>query len=435
MNNGTKLMTAGVAAAATAGLVNRAHPAGSDVMRVGLLGCGGRGTGAAKHCLHADPGVELVAVADLFESKARGAVNGVKRDKPIADRVKVKDDMIFSGFDCYEKLAAADLDIILMATPPAFRPRQLMAAIKAGKHVFTEKPVAVDVVGCREIIEAARLADQKGLSIVAGTQRRHEFSRLETLKRIHDGQIGELVGGQCYWFGGGIWYRDNQPQDNISELEWQCHNWYHFTWISGDQVCEQHIHNIDMLNWGFNGPPKTITALGGRCWRDHSSQAKKVAQRYGSSDWKKYDGDIWDHLHAEFEYPNGARCLSLSGHGPGKYGVGEKIVGTKGTSDLNKKIDGENAWSYKGKNVNGQQQEHINMIQGIRKGELLNEGVRIAESTLTAIGARIAGYTGRTISWDWLMKKSQYSIVPPQEQLVAGEGIFHDVASGGEKLV
>jgi predicted dehydrogenase len=156
-----------------------------------------------------------------------------------------------------------------MATAPAFRGRQMMAAIKAGKHIFTEKPVATDVAGCKEVMEASKLAKEKGLAIVCGTQRRHEFSRMELMKRIHDGAIGELVGGQCYWYGGGIWFRG--AGDGMSELDWQCENWYHFTWLSGDQICEQHIHNIDVLNWCFNGPPARFMAVGGRLRKPQTS--------------------------------------------------------------------------------------------------------------------------------------------------------------------
>ena len=259
------------------------------------------------------------------------------------------------------------------------------------------------------------------------------------MKRIHEGAIGELVGGQCYWYGGGIWYRGVEA--GMSELEWQCHNWYHFTWLSGDQICEQHIHNIDVMNWCFDGPPKKFTAVGGRACRDYSSQAKEVAKFFHNGadvGWEKYNGDIWDHVFAEFEYANGARCLSFSGHSPGTGRSNEKIVGTKGVSDCNGRIldhQGGKVWEFQGEHVNGQQQEHIDLIQSIRAGKPLNDAQRIAESTLTAIGGRMAATTGRTFTWDWLLKASKNSLVPDPSQWKPGAGIFHPIATGADPLV
>jgi len=436
-----KKMTKAAGAVALAHTVaHRAHARGSAKMKVGLLGCGGRGNGALQHCLQADPGVEVIALADLFESQVRRTRDRFANNEKFQGRVKIDDDHLFWGFDCHEKLARCEADLLLMATAPAFRGRQMLAAVKAGKHIFTEKPVATDVAGCREVMEASKIAEDRGLAIVCGTQRRHEFSRVELMKRIHDGAIGELVGGQCYWYGGGIWFRGYR--EGMSELEWQCYNWYHFNWLSGDQICEQHIHNIDVLNWCFNGPPAKFTAVGGRGWRSYNDgqvkSAKDVCRKYnnGSEEgWEKYNGDIWDHIFAEFEYANGARCLSFSGHSPGTGRGGEKIVGTKGTSDCNGRISGENAWRYEGPNVNGQLQEHIDLIKSIRSGELLNEGQRIAESTLTAIGARIAAYTGRTFSWNWLLNASKQDLVPKQEDLRSGPGIFGPIPTGRDQLI
>jgi len=431
---------AGVAAGTAAVLAGMAHAQGSDKIKVGLLGCGGRGNGALQQSLQADPGVEVIALADLFEQKVRRTRDGLMRREQIKDRIKVADDHMYWGYDCHEKLAACEADLLLMATAPAFRGRQLMAAIKAGKHVFTEKPVGTDVAGCKEIMEASRLAKEKGLAIVCGTQRRHEFSRVELMKRLHDGAIGELVGGQCYWYGEGIWFRG--ASNGMSELDWQCENWYHFAWLSGDQICEQHIHNIDVMNWCFNGPPAQITAVGGRQWRssnqDQIKTAKEVCKKFNNGSeagWEKYNGDIWDHIYAEFEYPNGARCLSFSGHSPGTGRNGEKIVGTKGCSDCRIGISGDNAWKYEGEMVDGMVQEHVDLIQSIRKGQPLNEGQRIAESTLTAIGARIAAYTGQVVAWDWLMKESKQSLVPTQAELMAGKPLYHPVATGRDPLV
>lgn len=434
-----KILSSKTPGSVAAGLAvaRAAYAAGSDEIRVGLLGCGGRGSGAVKHCLMADPGVVVVALADLFPDKARHLRDSLLKDPKFKDRVRVPDDAIFGGFQCHEALAKTDTHLLLMATAPAFRPWQMMAAVQAGKHVFTEKPIATDVAGCRLFIEASRLAEQKKLAIVAGTQRRHEPNRVELMNRIHDGVIGELVGGQCYWYGSGIWYRGIKA--GMSEMEWQCENWYHFTWLSGDQVVEQHIHNIDILNWCFNGPPKKFTAVGGRGWRNYAEQAQSVAKALGKeAEWVKYNGDIWDHIVAEFEYPNGARCLSFCGHGPGTQRHGEKIVGTKGWSDCSgRAVDygGKTLWSYSGPSLNGMEQEHINLIRSIRAGQPLNEGVRIAESTLTAIGARIAAYTGKSFSWEWLLNASKNALVPEPSAWKPGPGLFHPIAMGADPLV
>ena len=403
----------------------------TDTIKVGVLGCGGRMSGAVRQNLNADPGVVIVAVADLFEGKAKGMANSLRNEAKYKDRIKIEPDHIFSGFDCHEKLAKCEADVLLMATAPAFRGQQMLAAVKAGKHIFTEKPVATDPEGCRQVMEAAKIAEEKKLAIVCGTQRRHEFSRVELMKRIHEGAIGELVAGQCYWYGEGIWYRGLEWP--MSELEWQCHNWYHFTWLSGDQICEQHIHNIDVMNWCFNGPPAKITAVGGRQCRDYSGQAKDVCKKLngGKLDgWEKYNGDIYCHIFAEFEYPNGARCISFSGHGPGQGRGGERLYGTKGTSDCSNSHSGDKPWRYQGAHSDPYDQEHIDLMKSIREGKPLNEGKRIAESTLTAIGARIAAYTGRTITWDWLLKTKKFDQVPKTETLKPGPGIFYPIPTG-----
>ncbi len=427
------------AAALVTGAMNTVHAAGSGIIKVGWLGCGGRGSGAIRQCLGADPGTEVIACADLFEHKAMSGREKLIADPKYKDRVKIKDDHIFHGFDCHEKLAQTECDLLVMATTPAFRGRQMLAALKAPKpkHIFTEKPIASDVAGCRLVMEAAKIATQKNRAIVCGTQRRHEFRRVETLKRIHAGAIGELLAGQCYWFGGGIWYRSDS--EGMSELEWQCHNWYHFTWLSGDQIVEQAIHDIDMMNWCFNGPPKKFMAVGGRQSRDYSEQAKEVCKKFNNgsdANWEKYNGNIWDHIFGEMEYANGARCTAFTGHGPGTgRPSAEKLIGSKGASDCTDTIKGENPWTYQGEQVNGQDQEHIDLIKSIRSGNLLNEGQRIAETTLTAIGLRTAAYTGKTISWDWLLNASKQDLVPPQGKLKPGPGHFEPISTGCDKLV
>ncbi len=434
----TTAAAGGLAALSLAGgTINLAHGASSGAIKIGLIGCGGRGTGAVGDSMKADPGIEVIAVCDAFTWRAEKAAKSFKNK--YKDRCKIDKDHIFAGYEAYKEIVKTDADIILMATPPGFRPFHLRACIEAGKNVFMEKPVAVDPVGARSVIESAKMADEKGLNITCGTQRRHEPARQALTAEIHAGKLGELVGGQCYWNGGGIWYRG--PKEGMTEMDWQCHNWYHWVWLCGDQICEQHIHNIDILNWCFGGPPKSFYAVGGRQCRDYSKQAKQASKALNDGDeskWKDYEGNIWDHIGTELEYPNGARCLSMGRHAPKSSNrVSEHIVGSKGVSDCRNRLvdhDGKELWKFTGKNHNGRTEEHAVMIRALRgKGERVNEGKRIAESTLTAIGGRMSAYTGRHFSWEWLLQKSKLSLVP--DTVESGKGLFRPVPTGHDELV
>ncbi len=397
-----------------------AATAGSDTLRVGVIGSGGRGRGAAINCLDSAPGVEIVAVGDLFQRQVDGAAAAIT--KHCADK-KLKAPTIqkFAGFDNYEKVLAAGVDMVILAAPPGFRPMHFEAAVNAGKHIFTEKPIAVDPVGVRQFIAAAKKAKEKRLAVVAGTQRRHQPSYIETLKRIHGGDVGELVGGSCYWNGTGIWFREkNDPKfpelASMSDLEWQCWNWYHWDWLSGDQIVEQHIHNIDVMNWAFGGPPVKFLGMGGR-------QTRGAIQ-----------GNIWDHFAVELEYANGARVMSMCRHTPkSTQRVSEHIVGTKGVVDTAQSgeatIKGEKAFRYTGALPNPYVVEHTNLIASIRANNPLNEGEQVAFSTLTAIGGRMSAYTGREISWKWLLEGSKLDIFP--KQVKAGPGLFPGVPMPG----
>ncbi len=401
-----KLSAAGSGAAALGGLgISRAMGAtsGSDKIRVGLIGCGGRGTGATQNCLDSSPGVEIVAIGDLFQRQTDAAEKKLKLTKV----------QKFWGFDSYQKVLATDIDMVILATPPGFRPTHFEAAVNAGKHIFTEKPIAVDPAGCRRFIAAAKKAKQKNLAVVAGTQRRHQPSYMETIKRIHGGDIGELVGGQCYWNGDGIWFREKKDWlADLSDFEWQCWNWYHWDWLSGDQIVEQHIHNLDVMNWAFGGPPVKFYGLGGR-------------QNRGS-----IPGNIWDHFAVEMEYANGARVTSMCRHTPkSTTRIGERVVGTKGTSDCTGWIKGAKEFAFKGANPNPMVEEHKDLIASIRKNAPLNEGEQVAMSTLTAIGGRISAYTGREISWKWLMDGSKLDIFPKDPK--PGPGHFPAVPIPG----
>jgi len=397
------------AAAAASGTILLASPAsfayaaGSDRIRVGLIGCGGRGTGAARDCVKSAKGVEIRALGDLFEDRATEGLRKLKdgeswgdeKHAPLGDALKVTKDRCFSGFDAYKKVIKSGVDMVILATPPHFRPEHLDAAVKAGKHVFMEKPVAVDPAGVRSIIASSELAEKKRLGMVAGTQRRHQPNYIEVIRRIQEGAIGEIVAGQCYWNMGELWYVDPRPE--WSQMEVQIRNWLYYTWLSGDHIVEQHVHNLDIMNWVLGGPPVKCMGVGGRQTRTDP----------------KY-GNIFDHFAVEYEYANGARVMSMCRQANKTTGrVSERVIGTKGSADPNWSIWGENKYDYSGKWVSGYVEEHADLIESIRKGSPLNEGKRIAESTLTAIIGRMSAYTGRELKYEWALKESKLDLAPP----------------------
>jgi len=384
------------AAATVAAVVPAPFPvfaAGSDAIRVGVIGCGGRGTGAAIDCLTAAPGVEIVALGDLVPDRVESALARLTQEFP--GRVKVPATRCFTGFDNYQHVCALpDVNLIVTAAPPGFRPLHLKAAVEAGKHVFMEKPVAVDPVGVRSVIASSDLAAQKHLAIVAGTQRRHQARYVEMLKRIHDGQIGEIVAAQCYWNMGDLWVKERAP--GMSEMEWQCRNWLYFTWLSGDHIVEQHVHNIDVVNWAMGALPKNVMGMGGR-------QARTRPEF----------GNIYDHFAVEYEYANGVRAISLCRQTQGAAErVEERIVGTKGVALSSGQITGEKPWQFTADEPSPYVQEHIDLIASIRRGAPLNEGRQIAESTMSAIMGRMSAYTGRALSWNWAMEASKLDLSP-----------------------
>ncbi len=369
--------------------------AGPDTIRIGVIGAGGRGTGAAIDAVNAAPGVEIVALYDPFQDRVASCLKTLQEKVPAA--VKVKPEACFTGLDGYKKLLEIkDINYIVTAAPPGFRPLHLKAAVEAGKNVFMEKPVAVDPVGVRSVIASSELAAKKGLAIVAGTQRRHSKKYLETMKRIHGGAIGKIVGGQCYWNQGELWVV--KKTEAMSEMEWQCRNWLYFSWTSGDHIVEQHVHNIDVMNWAIGATPVKVMAMGGRQVR--------TAPEYGN---------IFDHFAVEFEYPNGVRvasqCRQIKGCADR---IEEKIVGTKGHAFGYGEIAGPNAWKFEAEEPDPYVVEHKDLIASIRAGKPLNEGRRIAESTLCAIMGRMSAYTGRALSWDWAMNSSKLDLFPAE---------------------
>lgn len=374
---------AGAAWLATAPLV---HARGADTIRVGVIGCGGRGTGAAFNCVASSEGVVIAALGDLFAERVAGSRKELEQ---LGAANQVTDATAFVGWDAYLKVLASDVDLVLLATPPHFRPLHLEAAIAAGKHVFMEKPVAVDGPGVRKVIAAAQLAKEKKLGIVAGTQRRHEASYLEAMKRIHDGAIGQIVGGQCWWNQGSLWMKPRRAE--WSDMEWQLHNWLYFTWLSGDHICEQHIHNIDVMNWAIGSTPRSAVGLGGRQVRTDPAY-----------------GHIFDHFSIQYEYEGGvlvqSSCRQIDGC---ENRVGERLVGTQGTSDPASWIDGANPWDWEGEAPSPYVQEHTDLIASIRAGTPLNEGRTVAESTLTAIMGRMSAYTGQKVTWEQALNSSE----------------------------
>lgn len=380
------LKTASLGAVGTSELMNSgnfAYAAGSDTIQVGVIGCGGRGSGAAVDSVKSSDGIEIAAMGDLFRDRLEESRENLK--EAIGDKLTVTEETSFVGFDAYKKVLETDVDYVILATPPGFRPIHIRAAIEAGKHVFAEKPIAVDSAGVRSVMKSADLADEKGLSIVAGTQSRHHQGYIETMKRIHDGQIGEVVAGQAYRLGHGVWLRPRKP--GMSDMEWQCRNWYYFTWLSGDGIVEQHIHHLDVMNWALQSHPERVVGSGGRQVRVDPSY-----------------GHIFDNISNKFVYPNGARVYSMHRHwerASGGSDPQEVILGSKGRAVPGDHIEGENSWTFEEElPMPMTQQEHADLIASIRSGDPLNVGHRIAESTLTAIMGREAAYTGQEITWD-----------------------------------
>ena len=311
------------------------------------------------------------------------------------------DDTCFTGFDAFKKVLATDVNYVILATPPGFRPAHLAAAVEAGKHIFTEKPVAVDSAGIRSVLATYEKALQKNLGIGVGTQRRHQDMYLATIKRIQDGAIGDVMSGQVFWNQGGLWNRGRQP--NWSDAEWQIRNWLYFTWLSGDHIVEQHVHNIDVANWVLGAHPVKAIGVGGRQWR--------TDPRYGH---------IYDHFSVDFEYPNGQRVHSMCRQIDGTRGrIGEQFLGPRGRVEMRNEgtadIYGANAWSWPRpeKSISPYVQEHTDLIASLRSGKPYNELKQVAESTLTAILGREAAYTGQELTWDEVLKAEQ-DLMPPQ---------------------
>ncbi len=381
-----------------------------EALKVGLIGCGGRGTGAGIiDCASSTAGVELVAMGDLFEDHVKSAPEKIKanlqeRGLPVNEIYKVTPETTFTGFDAYLKVLACDVDMVILTTPPNFRPQHLRAAIEAGKHVFMEKPVAVDPVGVRSVIESAGMAEKKGLALVAGTQLRRMQAFREAVGRIHDGAIGEITGGQVVRTGGGMfdWLQeDKEKRPGWSEMEYQIRRWLFWTWLSGDFIAEQHVHNLDIMNWILQSHPVRCVGIGGRQVRTG----------------KEY-GDIYDHLAVEYEYPNEVRIQYIGSQIDGYPWRGdERVAGTRGSAHLSGNqgiIKGSSPWQFEGDQPNPSVLQYSEMIDSIRSGKPINEGRQIAESTLTALMGRMSAYAGKVVEWDWALNESRLDLSPPR---------------------
>ena len=381
------------------------HAQGKDAIKVGVIGTGGRGTGAISNILSAADGVEITAIGDLNPDRIeQSRMNlekeaGANRDfaAKLKNGFKVTGEKVYTGFDAYKQVLASGVDLVILATPPAFRPMHLAAAVAAGKHIFTEKPVATDSVGIRSVLATYEEARKKNLGIAAGTQRRHQAEYLATIERLHNGAIGDVVSGQVFWNQGGLWNNGRDPK--WSDTEWQIRNWLYFAWLSGDHIVEQHVHNIDVANWVLRGHPVRAVGVGGR--------QERTDPKYGH---------IYDHFAVDFEYENGAHIMSMCRQIEGtRNRIGEHFIGTKGTSDASSRITGAAAWTYDKpeRPVNPYVQEHTDLIASIRAGKPINELKTVAESTLTAIMGREAAYTGLELTWDEVLK-ADLDLMPPQ---------------------
>ncbi|MGC1272956.1 MAG: Gfo/Idh/MocA family oxidoreductase [Planctomycetaceae bacterium] len=384
------------------GLSARAYAAGDETIKVALVGCGARGTGAAAQALSTSHPLKLWAMADAFTDRLEGSLAelqsgsagsyNVKKGDGFGGAIDVPPERRFVGLDAYRKAIDSGVDVILIAAPPGFRPQHFEYAVAAGKHVFMEKPVATDPAGVRRILEAAKVAKQKNLKVAVGLQRRHDPAYQEALKRIHDGEIGRIVTLRCYWNSGPPAKRPIARAD-MTELEYQIRNWYFFDWLSGDHICEQHIHNIDVCNWVKGAYPVQAEGLGGRQVRTG----------------KEY-GNIFDHHAVEFTYADGTKMLSQCRQIPGcQNRVAEFVEATDGEAELN---GGRSTLAKSGKtfwrperrrgeaNVSAHQLEHHVLFDSIANDKPQNEAEYGALSTMTAVLGRLATYSGKTVHWD-----------------------------------
>lgn len=368
---------------------------GDNPIKVGLIGCGGRGTDAMGQIFNTPGPIKLVAMADAFDYRMNSALrrfeSTVKKRAAsdggqLSDYFDVPEERRGLDLDGYKRVLDSDCDLVVMATPPGFRPEQFEAAIDAGKHVFMEKPVATDAPGIRRVLAAGEKAKEKGLAVAVGLQRRHEPKYLETIDLLHKGIIGDIVLSRVYWNSGGVWTRPRTAEQN--EMQYQVENWYYFNWLCGDNITEQHIHNLDVGNWAKGMLPVEAQGQGGREVRT-----------------SKENGQIFDHHMVEYTYNDGTKMISQCRHIEGcAKNVSEHVHGTAGTADISAGQifgpRGDLLWEYEGRNPQGHQQEQTDLIANLRSGKLPNETEYGAHSTMTSILGRMATYSGKVVKWD-----------------------------------
>lgn len=395
-----KTSTVATGALLTAGFASRLHAAGANTLKVGLVGCGGRGTGAAGQALSADKDTVLVGIADPFEGQANSCLNALKNNAAIKDRVQVTAGSIYTGLDGFQKLIDSGVDVVLLASPPGFRPQHLKAAVAAGKHIFCEKPMATDAPGLRSVLESVKAAKAKGLGITAGFCWRYDFARREFYQRIHEGALGELRAIYATYLTGPVKpmpAASTRPA-GMSDVEWQVRNWYNFVWLSGDGLAEQACHSIDKILWAMKDvPPLKAVGNGGR-------------------EIPNNEGNIFDHIDVFYEWENGVRGFMAQRQTTNCYSDNsDYLMGEKGTGTIKgwaaPMIKAGETWRYRGQPNDMYQTEHNEMFAALRAGKPINDGDWMATSTLAAIMGRMAAYTGQEVTWEQALN-SQLRLVP-----------------------
>lgn len=361
------------------------HKINSDTLKVGLIGCGGRGTGAAFQATMADPNVVLTAMADIFQDSLESSHKNLMDENP--EKILVDEEHKFVGFDAYKKVLQSDVDVVVLATPPSFRPAHLEACIEAGKHVFCEKPVAVDAPGVRRVIASAKKAKEKGLAVMSGFCWRHDVPKIDTYNRLLDGAIGEITSVYNTYNTGALWYKDPKPE--WTEVETMMRNWLYFNWLSGDHIAEQAIHSLDLMSWAYGDVlPLKVSGTGGR--------QSRTEERFGN---------VYDHFAVVYDYGEGKMGYHFSRQQKGTsraYDI--SMMGNQGRSYIDvfrdHQIWGKENWKWEGEKSNMYQNEHDTLFASIRNGDPYNDGVRMANSTMLAIIGRMVAYTGETLTWD-----------------------------------
>jgi predicted dehydrogenase len=371
------------------------HAGVDETLRVGLVGCGGRGTGAAEDALSADPHAKLVAVGDAFQDRIDECFNYLKRQEKLADRAAVDPDHVFVGFDAFRRVMDSDIDVVLLATPPHFRPEHLEYAVQKGLHSFVEKPIAVDVPGVKRVQAACKEAEAKNLAVVSGLCWRYDLGAKETVRRVlEDKAIGDVIAIESCYNGGGLWHRGDEP--DWSRMEYQLRNWLYFTWLSGDHILEQAVHSLDKTGWLLGDiQPTSALALGGR--------QQRTDPKYGN---------VYDHFTVFYEYPTGQHVyFTCRQQNDCDVQVDERVLGDKGQAFINRHEitdrDGKIAWRRRGPKPSFYLLEHQALFTSIRDGEPINNGHYMTNSTLLALLGRTAAYTGKTVKWEDLLESQE----------------------------